>query len=201
MPDTALLHVPLKVLFEHARKNPLPYFNRRQYDYTYANFAVIPWVINTWADDGIDLSHAFAEQIWERFAKKVDGNSEGEMLRTCKLINDAFRGIHDHSAWAEYAGVQVTYRPSDDMKGRDLKLQVPSVGPVWVQMAFRAAPDIDTANKQRRLASRGIARSDAIQVIATMDDADTIYNPYLPCRKFYMRSLEMIIERSLGAAA
>ena len=196
MQDTALLHVPLSVLFEHTQRNKLPYRNKREYDYTYAHFALIPWAINHWANDGIDLSETFAIQAWEQFARKENGNREGEMLRTCKLINDAVRGLHDHSAWSEYANVQVTYRPSDDMKGRDLRLQIPSIGAVWVQMAVRFGRDLDTANKERRLAARGIARSDAIQVVARVEDVDTIYNPWLPCRKFYLRSLQDIITQT-----
>lgn len=190
-----MLCVPIEVIHAHARRNKLPYKNLRDFDHAWNKPAppLIPLLIRLWAEDGINLSEQFAFDLWDRLANKKAGKKEGELMRTYKLMNDALRGLHDISAWAAYCGLQAVYVPREDVvNARDLKLIVPDLGPVWVQMAVRTREDVDTKIKEQRARGRGVKESNAIKLTAGRKDLDQQFNPWLPTPRFYRDSLAMI---------
>jgi hypothetical protein len=190
MNSTALLTVPLDVVENARRNHQLQYRNNRSFDYTYAAFPVIPHTINQWADHGIDLSDRFVEQLWDSYAAKKADSKQGEIARTQKLVLDALKAVYDQSAFAEYTGCQVVYRPADDLIGRDLQIHIPNHGNWFVQMRVRVGQDYSHI-KQRRQASRPDAGF-VIDACADVADLDTDHQPYVPQRRWYEQIVEQI---------
>jgi hypothetical protein len=198
--DTFLLTVPTDLILDVRKGHNLRYHNWREYDYTYAQFPVIPHVIGLWAEDGLTLDEDFIQRLWRDHADKVDGHERGEMMRTSKLVLDALKAVYDQSAFAEFTGCQVMYRPSDDMRGRDLTIHVPGVGPVWLQMRVMINGDY-RAIKRRRQMQRNGEELDVIDACATLPDLETSKQPYLPMREWYVRTINDIKTPNIPTAA
>lgn len=187
MNNTALVTIPLSIV-DHARRNhQLEYRNNRAYDYTYAHFPVIPHTVSHWADHGINLTGGFIETLWEQHASKKPGGKPGEIRRTEKLVLDALKATYDQSAFAEYTGCQVTYRPSDDMIGRDLQIHIPNIGKFWLQM--RVLINADYSELKRRRQAHRPAAGDVIDACATVNDLDTDHQPYVPTAQWYRNTI------------
>lgn len=195
--DTGLLFIPAKLVLNARASHNLPYRNNRYFDYTYADFGLIPHAINVWAETGLDLTPEFVDRLWRDHAAKKEGNKEGERNRTCKLLLDALKAIYDHSAFAEYTRCQVLYRPKDDMLGRDLQIQIPDVGPVWLQMRVQINANYSQLKQQRR-DRRGHTASEAIDACAYEDDVDKTAQPWFPKPAWYRRTVHNLRAERLG---
>lgn len=189
--DTGLLITPISTILEARDSHSLRYRNNPNFDYTYADFMLIPHAINVWAEQGIDLSSDFVDRCWRDFANRQLGQETGERLRTEKLLLDALKSIYDASAFASYTKCQALYRPSDDSAGRDLKVLVPDVGPVWLQMRVMVNGDWRPV-KEMRQERRGQVAGDPWDAVACESDLDKSAQPWLPRPAWYRQQVEAI---------
>lgn len=184
--ETRLVTFPLSVVEKARKEHQLEYVNRREYDYTFAAFSVIPYCLTHWAEHGIDLSSDFAFHLWNQHADRRDDRAQpGEMGRAHKLMLDALRAVYDVAAFAEIAGIQVTYQRSHDMAGRDLLLVLPGVGPTWVQMTVNVSGRDYLGLKQGRRLRRGSGSLPTYVLEANRHDLDTSRQPWVPCTDWY----------------
>lgn len=185
---------PFSVVDQLRRRITLEYRNNRDYDYAFANFAVVPYCLHYWATYGLRLDEEFVHDLWLVRASKRLGHESGEKHRARKLILDAFRAVYDMAAISQFSNVQVRYSAADDMAGRDLQLMIPGQ-PSWVQLF------VDVTGRRQylpiklhRRQLRGVATIDVFHLAASVSDlADDPYQPYVPSQQWYSQVVDKVV--------
>jgi hypothetical protein len=181
------------VVVEQARQtNTLTYWNNYDYDYTFGKFAVIPYCLGRWVNEGLQLDEDFVHELWADHADKRPGHEEGEKGRARKLALDAFRAVYDMASISTYASVQVRYSATDDMAGRDMQLMIPD-RPTWVQLFVNLSGRNYQPVKRMRRQGRNEGGEHAFDLCAGPNDVDYSHQPYVPVREWYASVVDRVV--------
>lgn len=200
MSDVLISTFPLAIVRKVRADHQLPYINNRAYDYTFAsNAKVVPWCLNHWARHGLQLDDDLVQQVWQQMAEKRAGNTEGELGRAAKLVLDAFRGVYDMAATAEFSGLQVCYSSDADMNGLDVLLMM-KPKPTWVQFSVSASGkgDYYAAQKHLRRRRRGQIEAPVVRLEAGWSDLDRDHQPYVANDHWYAQVHNAVVRQLLG---
>jgi hypothetical protein len=196
--DLKIATFPLALADRNLRTHDLMYRNPKNnlHDYAFRRTPetppIIPTCIHLWAEGGIDVSREFVEGIWQKYATKINGNRDGELLRCQKLVLDALRHVRDMAAFTELLGLQCFYQQSEDMAGRDLMLILPEAGPTWVQLQVNISGRFIEKKKERRDA-RGVVVRKAWVLAATEAECITTHRPLVPEHSWYARAVDNLL--------
>lgn len=185
MSDFQILAIPLGELERVRSSHTLRYVNDMRYDYALSQVALVPILLDEWAQTGPRLGEDDVQGIWERYANKRPGSEQGELNRTAKLTLDAFRGIYDIAALSTFGGVQVRYSAQADLAGVDLRVLLDSIGEIDVQLRVKNSTNDYLQLKRERRSRRGGLERTVYVATAMPYDLDTKYQPYVPHRYWY----------------
>lgn len=178
MSTTGIGHTTREIRAWHRRANPNTYqLWCDDAEGIYANVAVIPLLVEWWADHDLDeIDDSLIDRILALPDVAVEGTYTLRRRRTLKLILDAAREIYHLAAFTE-TGVSVSYSRVDDLNGIDVVLTCGDRS-VKLQIAMRQGGKpywVDTVKKMR-----GNFSNEAAQVVFNTDDTDQTCQPYVP---------------------
>jgi len=194
MDELTIVAFPLDVVKAVRLTHDVPYQNNRHYDYAMGpstGTPAIPWCLNHWAINGLDLSKSFVWGMWDQVAvKRGDDSRIGELHRCAKLTLDAFAHVYDIAALSELGNMQVRYTSSNDLKGIDYHVIHADFGVVSLQMSRAASSRDYRGIKQERRVHRNTNGRAVVDLRVV--NLDTKAQPWVPTDDWYRKAPELI---------
>jgi hypothetical protein len=194
MSDFIMTALSLPFLEEMRSRSRLTYsnFNKDQ-DRTYSKIKIIPTILADWTARGVRLDEEYAQEVWRLHATKEHQEKDREMVRTRKVVCDAYRELFTMTAITHHHNVQVKYRESDDMAGIDLTILFPSGDEVVQFKTVTGDRDWEPVKRARRV-QRGEVVNECVTILtAGPNDVLKGPQPYVPKPEWYKSVPDLIL--------
>ena len=194
MSDLVMAAYSLPFLEDMRSRSRFTYQNwNEDQDSTYPKIKIIPTILGDWAANGVRLDEEYAQEVWRLHATKQYQEKDREMLRTRKVVCDAFREVFTMTAISHYHNVQVKYSARDDMAGIDLTIRFPSGDEVVQFKCVTGDRDWEPVKRGRR-DRRGEVVNEYVTILtAGPNDVLKGRQPYVPKPEWYKSVPDLIL--------